>query len=280
MNMAARSGVLLIPLGHKRDRLVLRVGDLFGGVLVNNIPVALRQRIAKLQVDLLLAQPGLALAELDRHAAAIQRAANAAHQLILFGALENMVILVVIADRLEVVVVLGLGRCEGLVEQVQLDLRAAHHREAGLLRPRELALQHAPRRDLDHLFLLGEQVAQHHRGARQPGRPPQRREIGHAVEIAIAGLPAGVLVAGDDIHLHIAGQQVVAGVHAIVGHMIHEEVAGDPLAHQAAVHIRENRQHRLDLAALDQVAKLGAGQHAGDWAMVHISPLSKVTSKE
>jgi len=55
MNMAARSSVLLIPLRHKCDRLVLRVGDLFGGVLVNNIPVALRQRVAKLQVDLLLA---------------------------------------------------------------------------------------------------------------------------------------------------------------------------------------------------------------------------------
>jgi len=137
----------------------------------------------------------------------------------------------------------------------------------------KLALQHAPRCNFDHLFLLREQVAQYHRGARQPGGPPQRSEIGHAVEIAIAGLPAGVLIAGDDIHFHITGQQVVAGVHAIVGHMIHKEVAGDPLAHQTAVHIWKNRQHRFYLAALDQVAKFGAGQHAGDWAMVHISPL-------
>src|SRR6185503_15181863 len=106
MDMATRSSVLLIPLSHKCDRLVLRVGDLFGGMLVNYIPVALPQRIAKLQINLLLTQPGLALTELDRHAAAIQRAANAAHQLILLSPLENVVILVVIADRLKVVVVL------------------------------------------------------------------------------------------------------------------------------------------------------------------------------
>src|SRR5262245_35716211 len=117
--MAARTGMFLVPFGHKGDRLALSVGDLFGGMLVDNVAVALCQRIAELQVDLLLPKPGLALAELDRHATAVKRPPDRANQVILLGALEDMVVLVVVADRLEIVVVLGLGRGEGLIEKIQ-----------------------------------------------------------------------------------------------------------------------------------------------------------------
>jgi hypothetical protein len=46
---------------------------------------------------------------------------------------------------------------------------------------------------------------------------------------------------------------------AVIGHMIHEEMAGDALPHQAPVHIGEYRKHRFDFAALNQVAELCAG---------------------
>ena len=40
-------------------------------------------------------------------------------------------------------------------------------------------------------------------------------------------------------------------------HVVEEEVAGDPLAHQAAVHVGKDRQHGVDLALLDRFAELG-----------------------
>src|SRR5215212_7247910 len=116
--MAARPGVPLVPLGHKGDRLILLVSDLFGGMFVENIPIALIQCVAELQVDLLLAQAGLAFAELDRHAAVVEVPADRPDQVVLFGALENVIILIVIADWLEIVVVLAFSGSEALVEQV------------------------------------------------------------------------------------------------------------------------------------------------------------------
>jgi hypothetical protein len=89
------------------------------------------------------------------------------------------------------------------------------------------------------------------------------------VEVAVAGLPARVFVAGDDVHLHVAGEQVVAGVHAAVGHLLQEIRPHDPLAHEAAVHVGEDGEHGLDLAALDEVAQLFPGQHAAHGLLSH-----------
>ncbi len=64
--------------------------------------------------------------------------------------------------------------------------------------------------------------AQHQGGAVQPAGDAHRLQIGHHVKIAVAPLPVRVAIAGDRIHLHIHGQQVIAGVRPVPRHVIEE----------------------------------------------------------
>ena len=238
-------------------------------MLVKDVAIGLDQGFAETEVDLLLAEARLSLAALDGDAALAEMAPDRTDQVLLLGPLEDVVILVVEAHRAEIVIALLSRRAVAVVEDVELDLRTGHDRVAGLARPRELALQHAARRDLDRLLVMIEQVAQHESGARQPGGEAQGAEVGPAQEVAKAGLPTGVAVTFDDIHLHVAGEQVVTGMHAARRHLLEEVRSGEALSHQAAVHVREHRQHGLDLALVDEAAQLLQGQHAARRLVVH-----------
>src|SRR6185295_8016994 len=119
VDVRARSRVLLVPLRHEGERASLRPGDLLGGVLVEDVAVRLRQRLAKAEVDLLLAQPGLALAELDGNAALVEMAPDGADELVLLGTLEDVVVLVVRAHRPQAVIALRPRLGEAVVEDVE-----------------------------------------------------------------------------------------------------------------------------------------------------------------
>ena len=61
MNVAARSGIALVPLGHERDRVVVLPGDLFCRVLVQDVTIGHLERICVAQSDLLLSGSPFAL---------------------------------------------------------------------------------------------------------------------------------------------------------------------------------------------------------------------------
>ena len=61
---------------------------------------------------------------------------------------------------------------------------------------------------------------------------PQRREVGYQVEVAVAEFPVGIAVAGDRLHLHVDGEQVVAGMGADRVGVIEEEPGVEALAEQ------------------------------------------------
>ena len=94
-------------------------------------------------------------------------------------------------------------------------------------------------------------VAQNQRGARQPGDPAQRAEVGLDDEVAVALLPRGRLEARHGLHLHVDGQEVIAGVPFLVDR-IEEEATGRPLADEATLHVGECGHDRVDLATRDQ----------------------------
>ena len=75
-------------------------------------------------------------------------------------------------------------------------------------------------------------------------------------EVAVAALPRGHRIAGDRLHLDIDAEQVVAALGAVLGDLREEVAGGQPLALQAALHVGERQQHRVDLAAIDLRAKL------------------------
>jgi len=251
--VARRTGVTLIPLGHEGDGVSLLPGDLLGGVLVDRVAVGHLQRVGVTQPDLLLARPPLALRRLDGNAGALHMRANGADEVLFFRPLQDVVILDDASNRRRIDEALLRHRLVGILEDVQLQFRRRHRGEAHVRGAGDLAAQHAARRHRHHLVLvLLVDVAEHKRRLRQPRGHPQRFEIGDGPEIAVAFRPRGEGVAGDGIHLHVAGQQVIAGVHPVRDHLVDEEPADEALADQAPVHVGKRRDDGVDLIVGDE----------------------------
>ncbi len=64
------------------------------------------------------------------------------------------------------------------------------------------------------MIVFGLQVAQHDGRSVEPTGVPQRAQVGHEVKVAVTLLPVGKFVARDRLHLHVDGEQVIAGVRA------------------------------------------------------------------
>ena len=193
--------------------------------------------------------------------AAGQAAANGAHHVLLLGGLEDVVVLDVFAGRLGSVIALGADRFKAFVEQVELELGRAQHAHLAFRDTRELLAQNRARRMRDVVMMMVEHVAEHERGALDPRNAAQCAHVGLQHEIAVALLPGGGLEARHGLHVHVHGEQVVAGVPFLV-HRIEEEPARDPLADQPALHVGERGDHRVDLATGHQRLELRLVQSA------------------
>src|SRR3546814_4237825 len=105
----------------------------------------------------------------------------------------------------------------GLVEQVEFQLRGEEGLKAMGVEERDLAAQHGARRVRHRIVVMVQHVAEHRGGALQPGRQPERREVGLQQVVAVALLPARRGVARHQLHVDVVGQQVVAGVGGVLG---------------------------------------------------------------
>ena len=126
-----------------------------------------------------------------------------------------------------------------VLEEVELQLRPGLHRESHVVGLRELVLQDLSRRDRHRrpVLLVGD-VADHHHRLFEPRAHPQRGHVGDHPEVAVAGLPARVVVAGQRLHLHVDRQQVQAGVQSLVPEdLLQEEVGQHALAHEPTLEI-------------------------------------------
>ena len=109
---------------------------------------------------------------------------------------------------------------------------------------------------------MPQHVAEDERSRLEPRDPAQRVEVRGEPEVAVATLPAGDLVPGNGVHLHLEREQVVAALDRVPGlELLQEELAVDPLAHQAALHVGERDDDRVDRAALDLAPQLVQGEH-------------------
>ena len=103
---------------------------------------------------------------------------------------------------------------------------------------------------------MPEHVAEDERRPLEPRDPAQRGEVRVEREVAVAALPAGDLVPRDGIHLHLQREQVVAALDRVPClELAQEELGVDALAHQAALHVGEGDDDRVDRAGLDLFAK-------------------------
>jgi hypothetical protein len=108
-------------------------------------------------------------------------------------------------------------------------------------------------------------VAEDERRRLEPRDPPERREVGPELEIAVPLLPARDLVARDGLHLHVEREQVVAALDLVPGaDLLDEVLAVEPFSHQATLHVGEGDDDRVDRARLDLTCQVVHAQHGGD----------------
>ena len=94
-------------------------------------------------------------------------------------------------------------------------------------------------------------IAEDDRRLLQPARLPQRFQIGREMEIAVATLPIGEAITGDGLHLHVGGQEIIAGVRALSRGLGDKVLGVQSLAQQPAIMIAEGEDHRVDLVGGD-----------------------------
>jgi hypothetical protein len=75
--------------------------------------------------------------------------------------------------------------------------------------------------------------------------------VGPEHEVPVAELPGAHRVAADGVHVHVDGQQVVAALGVVLQHLVEEVAGGQPLALEAALHVGDREQHRVDAPGVD-----------------------------
>ncbi len=252
----ARVALALVELGHERDRHALLVGDLLGAVLVDRVLVGGLQHRPVGEVDLVLAEVALALGRLDAQAGAGHAVADPADQRLHARRAEHRVVDVVEVRGMQVAVAEPCRLVVGVAEDDELQLGRPDGVEAALGEPVELGAQDLARRGDDGRAVAPGQVGHAQGGAIVPRDEPQRLEVGLHREVAVARLPRGHRVALDGVHLDVDGEQVVAGLRAVRNDLVEEVVRGEPLALQAALHVGEAEQDRVEAAGGHRGAQL------------------------
>ena len=247
----ARVALQLVELGDEGDGHLLLRGDLLRAVLVDGVVVAHPQRLAVVEVDLVLAEVALALGVLDPHPGAGHLVADAADQRLDPRGAQQRVVDVVEVGRVEVAVAGLPGVLVGVLEQHELQLGARHRRSS----PRSASRSSWRRRIWRGLATTGSPPC-HCRSAMTStvagchGIGAQRVEVGHHLEVAVAALPRRHLVAVDGLHVHVHGQQVVAALGAVLEHVVHEVRGGQALALQPALHVGDGQEHGVHRPSL------------------------------
>src|SRR5581483_6911037 len=142
------------------------------------------------------------------------------------------------------------------------ELGAEHRLEAERAAALDLRAQHLAGRRPDRLAIRPRDVAEDERRLLEPGDAAQGREVRDHPEVAVPALPVRHRVARDGVHLHVEREQVVATLDrlAVTGRL-HEELGVEALPHQAALHVGEGDDHRVDAAVLDLAREVLARQH-------------------
>src|SRR5262249_18760346 len=118
----ARAEPTVIGLGHERDRSTVEIGELFRSVLEEREAVGRLEGVGIAQIDLVLANAGLALRELDRNPGGAHLIAQLAVEGLGLGRLEQLVVFVVGAEALEILISLPLGLVVAIGKQIELEL--------------------------------------------------------------------------------------------------------------------------------------------------------------
>ena len=260
MDVARAADPAVVGLGHERHRAAVLLGDLLRPVLVHDVMVARRHRVGVAKRDLVLTRPGLGLGRLDRDAGRLHALAELADERLVEAGSEQVRVGHVPGGGAQLRVPVRMCLCVALAQEEELELRADLGLEAGRSGPFDLLRQDPSRRLLDGASVEPARVADHERRRLVPGDAPERAEIRAQQEVAVAELDARDRVAGRRVRLDIEGEERVAHVDSALC-MLGEIAAGRALADEAAVHVDERDDDRVDRPRLDLGAQLVEREH-------------------
>ena len=214
VDVAAAARLVGLGLRHERHRDSLLLGEFLHRLLQQYMAVGHRQRVGVADVEFVLPDGGLALRVLDRDLRLAQRPSCGADVVLDPSALQQVVVLVVPTGRRQVGVALVVGLAVAVAVEEELELARRLDGETRLRRPLSTCARRIVRgaTGTRSWFTLSCDVAEHDRRSGRPAAAAQGGEVGDEVEVAVAALPVGVGVALDRFHLHVDGEQVVAGV--------------------------------------------------------------------
>jgi hypothetical protein len=211
--MRRRADLSWVPFRQEGYSAAIGPGDFLDRMLGNGVMVGAIKRFGITDVELFLPGLGLALGVFHRDPSRKEMVAHRAHDALFLGGLQDMVILIVGADRRQFAIPRTGQITKALLEQEELELGRHHRRISERLEPRDLDLQDLPRRLRDRLMgVVVEKIAQHHCGSLEPGHAPHGGEIRLHHIIAVARLPAGRRVAVRGRHFEVGGKHVVAAM--------------------------------------------------------------------
>ena len=258
------AGVALpgVRLGHERDAGPVLRRDLLGPGLVDRVVVAGRHRLGVAERDLVLAEVAFTLGRLDVEPGPGHLVPDPAQQRLDPGGAQDRVVHVVLVGRDQVAVVLGRGLLVGVVVDDELQLGADHRGPPAVGQPLHLSPQDLPRRGHHRRTVQPGQVRDHHRRSLVPGDPAQRGHVRHEHEVPVAAIPGRHLVPVHGVHVHVDREQVVAALGVVLGHLFEEELRGQPLSLEPALHVGERQHHGVDAVVAGLDPQLLHRQHA------------------
>ena len=135
--------------------------------------------------------------------------------------------------------------------------------QPALGQPGQLAAKDLPRRRHHLRAVLPLEVGHQVDGGLVPRDRAKRVQVRLHHEVPVAVRPGGHLVAVHGVHVHVHGEQVVAALRHVLGHLVEEVGGRQPLALEAALHVGDGEQHRVDGALLDRLRQLVELHRAG-----------------
>ena len=247
----AGAALALVVLRHERDRLALLGRDLLGGGLVDRVVVGRGEGVGVEEPDLVLAEVALALGALDVEAGVVHVVADRAEQRLRPSGPHDRVVDVVLVDRREVAVVVERRLLVRRVERDELELGAGQRGPAAVGAPVQLALEDGTWGLGDGGVVHPDQVALDHRRGREVGEHPDRPIVEDELHVAVAAVPRGDRVAVDGVHVDVDGEQVVAALGAVLGHVVDEVAAVQAFALEPPLHVGEGDDDGVDAPVVD-----------------------------
>ena len=251
VNMATVAGLGHGGLGHEGDRAAVLRRDLLDALLEDGVDVRQFERRAVGEVNLVLSPAPLTLAGLDRHARVTHQIANGAKERLVPRRLHGVVIDAVIARGRKVAITGSKRVGIGVVVEKKLELTGNGAGELLTGERVNLGAQERARGFGHRLATIMTEVADDQGSAGLPGDGTDGGEVRTHLEVTEAGVPIGDAVAVHGLHLDVDGEEVVAAMGSLLGHLIEEERCDEAFTDEPADHVRDGDNNRIDRAGFD-----------------------------